>query len=514
MSSQKSLLSFFKGSLNRSHSAAAPSKRKDPDSSEDSLISNKKVAFSDRTPPRPAELDDPLSDDSPNDPSAVPAPNAPVSPAVATPASEPAVETPEHADESPARAVLPPCLYGAKCRRSSPDHRAQFSHEGSQDATRRPKPMPTKALPKEAAMQTAIMRERQHPMMRTKSMPQHILPPTASSSFSSSPRSTLSRSGSNESERTRQDREALEAIADLSDDFDAAADEDRDGRPDQDAGATGIDRPDAADDAHSGSDTEEDAVSQLRAKRRFSSDPASDGEDTEEEPAQAAPSTRSAAARGPVSNGKASAPSAGSSGKAVPATDRSESTLVREHVVGDVHVQVRRGDITAEDVNAVVNAANSSLAHGGGVAGAIRRAGGPVIQRESDAWVRQNGTLRDGDVAVTGAGEMLAGCVIHAVGPIWRDGTHNEARLLARAVWNSLRKASDLQLESISLPAISSGIFGFPKRLCAEIMFDQTLRYQQKFPKASLRQVRFTNFDGPTVDIFSDEFDSRFGDGG
>jgi putative ATPase len=166
------------------------------------------------------------------------------------------------------------------------------------------------------------------------------------------------------------------------------------------------------------------------------------------------------------------------------------------------HIQARLGDLTQEDAEAIVNAANSHLAHGGGVAGAIVRAGGYVIQEESNRWVREHGPVPTGQVAVTSAGKLPCKYVIHAVGPVWQGGSHDEDALLRQAAWHSLVKAHELQLTSISIPAISSGIFGFPKERCAEILVKTALEFCEQYPESSLREIRFTNFDQLTVGIF------------
>jgi putative ATPase len=198
--------------------------------------------------------------------------------------------------------------------------------------------------------------------------------------------------------------------------------------------------------------------------------------------------------------------------------DRSRSTISRTQLWpgGIVTVQVRKGDITEEDVDVVVNAANSALLHGGGVAGAISRRGGPSIQKESYAWVRKHGEVGVGGVAVTSAGRLAARTyVIHAVGPVYVDGNHNEEPELYDAFYNSLVKANELGCSSISIPAISSGIFGFPKNEVARIAFDAVAHFVNKYGERSrLREIRFTNFDNPTVAVFVSEFDSRFGVGG
>ncbi|MFN4183004.1 MAG: macro domain-containing protein, partial [bacterium] len=133
------------------------------------------------------------------------------------------------------------------------------------------------------------------------------------------------------------------------------------------------------------------------------------------------------------------------------------NVVKREHRFASGHiVKIVEGDITEEQVDAIVNAANSYLKHGGGVAGAIVRKGGKIIQEESD----RIGYVPVGEVAITSAGALPAKKVIHAVGPRWGEGNENEK--LRSAVWNSLKKAQEEQFQSISLPAISAGIFGFP----------------------------------------------------
>lgn len=165
-------------------------------------------------------------------------------------------------------------------------------------------------------------------------------------------------------------------------------------------------------------------------------------------------------------------------------------------------IQARHGDLTGEETEAIVNAANTHLAHGGGVAGAIVRSGGWIIQAESERWVREHGLVPTGQVAVTGGGSLRARYVIHAVGPVWRGGGQNEEALLRSAVWNSLVKAHEMDLRSIALPAISSGIFGFPKERCVQILVGAALDFCEAYPDSSLREMRFTNIDRPTADLF------------
>lgn len=182
------------------------------------------------------------------------------------------------------------------------------------------------------------------------------------------------------------------------------------------------------------------------------------------------------------------------------------STVLAEYVtpVGQ-SLQARLGDLTEERVDAIVNAANEYLAHGGGVAGAISRRGGPVIQTESDRWVRAHGPVPTGGVAVTAAGALPCRFVIHAVGPVWHGGTRGEDELLRAAAWNSLMAAHELGLASIALPAISSGIFGFPKPRCAALLVATALAFCRQYPASPLREIRFTNIDRLTADLFAAE---------
>lgn len=160
-----------------------------------------------------------------------------------------------------------------------------------------------------------------------------------------------------------------------------------------------------------------------------------------------------------------------------------------------------QGDITAEQVDAIVNAANSYLQHGGGVAGAIVRKGGQSIQEESN----RIGHVPVGEAAITGAGSLPARFIIHAVGPRWGEG--DEDNKLQHAVINSLNLAAEKGFHSISMPAISAGIFGFPKERCAEIILSNIAAYLQANPDTSLKEVRLCLFDQPTVDVFLKEFE-------
>lgn len=163
----------------------------------------------------------------------------------------------------------------------------------------------------------------------------------------------------------------------------------------------------------------------------------------------------------------------------------------------------------------LVNPANSNLTHGGGLAAAVVKRGGQAIQEESDNWVKLHGPLATGDVAVTSAGNLHCKYIIHAVGPVYKDGNSNEDALLLSAIWNSLKKAEDLKVTSIAFPAISSGIFKFPKDRCAEIFFDAMISYINYPRTPRLTEIHLTNNDSETVrsnqvGYFTREFDKRF----
>lgn len=162
-------------------------------------------------------------------------------------------------------------------------------------------------------------------------------------------------------------------------------------------------------------------------------------------------------------------------------------------------VQIVQGDITTEEVDAIVNAANEYLQHGGGVAGAISRQGGPAIQKESDAWVREHGRVPHAHPAWTPGGRLPAKYVIHAVGPVWGDG--DEDHKLTAALTGSLRLADRLKCSSVALPAISTGIFGFPKDRAADIIFEAIEGYFMG-NSSGLKTIKLVLYDQPTVDIF------------
>jgi O-acetyl-ADP-ribose deacetylase len=166
-------------------------------------------------------------------------------------------------------------------------------------------------------------------------------------------------------------------------------------------------------------------------------------------------------------------------------------------------LEIVHGDLTLEPVEAIVNAANRHLEHGGGVAGIIARKGGRKVDEESQAWVLRNGPVPYDRPAYTTAGNLPFRYIIHAVGPIWGQG-EEDARL-TMAAQGSLARADELGLVSLALPAISTGIYGFPRDRAARVISKAIREYFVRFPSGSLRQVRLTLFDEETLQIFLTE---------
>jgi O-acetyl-ADP-ribose deacetylase (regulator of RNase III) len=174
-----------------------------------------------------------------------------------------------------------------------------------------------------------------------------------------------------------------------------------------------------------------------------------------------------------------------------------ESRVLAQETVAGCQLEAVLGDMTSERVDAIVNAANTNLAHGGGLAGAIVARGGSVIQEESDELA----PVATGDAAATSAGALPCRWVIHAVGPIWGQG--NEEASLRSAVRASLERAAELGATSIALPAISTGIFGYPKKEGTAAIVDETRAWLVGHPDSLLAAVRFTAFDEQTAGLFA-----------
>jgi len=185
------------------------------------------------------------------------------------------------------------------------------------------------------------------------------------------------------------------------------------------------------------------------------------------------------------------------------------TVLVEKKLPSNQTIQIIQGDITIEEVDAIVNAANDHLQHGGGVAWAISKKGGPAIQKESDAWIRHHGIVLHTHPAWTSGGRLPAKYVIHTVGPVWGDG--DEDNKLESALTGSLRVADELQCSSLALPAISTGIFGFPKDRAADILFKAIENYFKENTSSGLKIIKLVLFDQSTVDAFIKSWHDKWG---
>ena len=163
-------------------------------------------------------------------------------------------------------------------------------------------------------------------------------------------------------------------------------------------------------------------------------------------------------------------------------------------------IELVQGNIVAQDVDAIVNAANSSLMGGGGVDGAIHRAGGPQILEECKLWVAKHGRLPAGQAMVTSGGKLRARHVIHTVGPFYQDGRHGEAETLASCYTESLRIAEELHLTSIAFPAISTGAYRYPMEDAARVAL-------RAVKSSRLGLIRFVLFDDAALAVYRAAWD-------
>ncbi|MDH5373782.1 MAG: macro domain-containing protein [Acidimicrobiia bacterium] len=163
-------------------------------------------------------------------------------------------------------------------------------------------------------------------------------------------------------------------------------------------------------------------------------------------------------------------------------------------------IQVVQGDLAQQDVDAVVNAANEHLRHGGGVAAALARAGGPAIQQESDAWVREHGPLDSGHAAITSAGALPARWIVHVAGPRYSPDQDNRS-LLRAAVNAALSAAAGVGAQSVALPAISSGIFGYPSGEATSVIADTCRDWIDRNPDV-MSEIRLVGYEAETVAAF------------
>jgi len=161
-------------------------------------------------------------------------------------------------------------------------------------------------------------------------------------------------------------------------------------------------------------------------------------------------------------------------------------------------LELVEGDITKEETEAIVNAANSGLRGGGGVDGAIHRAGGPAIMEEC----RKIGGCPTGQAVITTGGRLKARYVIHAVGPVYRGGSHGEAELLASAYRSSLRIASEKGIKSLSFPSLSTGAYGYPMKEASRIALTTIIQYLKEHPEIEL--VRFVLFGTQAYETYKE----------
>ena len=176
--------------------------------------------------------------------------------------------------------------------------------------------------------------------------------------------------------------------------------------------------------------------------------------------------------------------------------------------VNATRISLVRGDITKQSIDAIVNAANSGLLGGGGVDGAIHRAGGPAILEECKQIRNLQGPCAPGQAVITGGGNLIAKHVIHAVGPIWRGGTTNEADTLASAYRASLSLAQAFDLKTIAFPSISTGAYGYPVDAAAAIAISTVTEFCQR--DSALTEVRFVLFDEFTFNAYADALNQSF----
>ena len=163
-----------------------------------------------------------------------------------------------------------------------------------------------------------------------------------------------------------------------------------------------------------------------------------------------------------------------------------------EKKVNQTDITFVQGDITQQRVSAITNAANSRLAGGGGVDGAIHRAGGPAIMAECDKIRREQGGCPTGQAVITTGGELYADHVIHTVGPIWEGGMSGEPELLASCYRQSLKLAVENELKTIAFPSISTGVYGYPMEKAAIVAIETVTLFLEE--NEEFKEVRFVLF--------------------
>ena len=188
--------------------------------------------------------------------------------------------------------------------------------------------------------------------------------------------------------------------------------------------------------------------------------------------------------------------------------------MIEDQILGQYQLAARQevsliqGDLTLQKVDAIVNAANPRLRHAGGVAAMILRNGGRVINEESQAWLQEHGEVTHEKPAYTSGGKLACRYVIHAVGPIWGRG--DEDAKLSAAITGTLELADELHLSSIAFSAISTGIFGFPKKRAARVFYQSLMSYFTEHSKSQLTDIRMVTYDDPTSEAFQKVWEKEF----
>jgi O-acetyl-ADP-ribose deacetylase (regulator of RNase III) len=172
-------------------------------------------------------------------------------------------------------------------------------------------------------------------------------------------------------------------------------------------------------------------------------------------------------------------------------------------LIKNTYISLIKGDITLQATDAIVNAANSSLMGGGGVDGAIHRAGGPAILEECKVIIAKHGRLPAGKAVITTAGNLAARYVIHTVGPVWQGGNNNEAAILASAYTESLRLAERHNLKSVSFPSISTGAYGYPVAAAAVVAIESVATFIKE-EASSIKEIVFVLFSDTAYESYTD----------
>ena len=184
---------------------------------------------------------------------------------------------------------------------------------------------------------------------------------------------------------------------------------------------------------------------------------------------------------------------------------RFKERLMKKILIDGCEFVLKKGDITLEEVDAIVNAANSSLMGGGGVDGAIHRAGGGAILEECKKIINSIGSLDTGKAVITTGGNLKAKYVIHTVGPVWRGGSKNEEKLLSDAYYNSLKIGEQYGIQSVAFPSISTGVYGYPKEKASKTAHKTVVEYIRNENK-NYKTICFIVFSDGDYQIYENLF--------